>query len=868
MKRPWQIWLALGLCLALVLPGFCWLTVKALELDRREAEARDQAEQARRMEAAARRQAETARQQAEQQERVSSALWRMDWTLTPIVAQEAARPYFVYRSFLPISGKGKSAPELTPSPLLIQPSPFVLLHFQITSDNEWSSPQSPPASLDQTALANGTTADNIERSEARLEQLKGLIRHREFLAELPERNLPPVPIDEAYYAGNLSWNYNGSPLAQPNTTVINDLGLSQFSGEQQEILENASPYNAPPPQTDGNYQSFENPSEVSQAENPSLSPPAGNESQLAQAEGVPPLQYGPASGVPAPAQPIDSPLPTVVPGRQQADTDTYGSAASPAGKPTPGTNAYTTPQPAESSPFELDPPSPVVTPAPPPAPARPALSPASQPVANPSVPSLPPITSAPSYSQSYPQTYSQPQQQASMPQQQAAAPAQTGSQGQPNAPAAGYDSYYRGEQQKLELRGGNEWQRRNRAYQNFAQNQLVQQRSYGSYGSNSDVELETPLQAVGEGVSRPIWVGPHLVLARRVTIGDQVLIQGCWLNWPAIRQMLLQEVADLLPDADLAPVLADTPVLPGRALATLPVQILAPAPQAVALAGAAPPFVVQASPDFSPIRLSLLIAWTCLLLATLAVMVLIQGVVTLSERRGSFVAAVTHELRTPLTTFRMYAEMLAAGMVATPEKRQRYLETLRVEADRLSHLVENVLSYARLERGKRGGRRESLPLDDLLDRIVERLRDRATQAEMELVLEIDKTSAGRLVLTDSSAVDQILFNLVDNACKYAQTAADRRVHLHARIAGREAVLSISDHGPGITAPQRRKLFQPFSKSVQEAAVSAPGVGLGLALSRRLAREIGGKLELLDQPTPGAHFVLRLPLAPPELKKRS
>ena len=82
--------------------------------------------------------------------------------------------------------------------------------------------------------------------------------------------------------------------------------------------------------------------------------------------------------------------------------------------------------------------------------------------------------------------------------------------------------------------------------------------------------------------------------------------------------------------------------------------------------------------------------------------------VALSERRGAFVSAVTHELRTPLTTFRMYAEMLAEGMVPSPEARQKYLETLRREADRLAHLVENVLQYARLERGRPGGRRENV----------------------------------------------------------------------------------------------------------------------------------------------------------------
>ncbi len=75
---------------------------------------------------------------------------------------------------------------------------------------------------------------------------------------------------------------------------------------------------------------------------------------------------------------------------------------------------------------------------------------------------------------------------------------------------------------------------------------------------------------------------------------------------------------------------------------------------------------------------------------------MLRGVLALSERRASFVSAVTHELRSPLTTFRMYAEMLAEGMVRDEQQRDRYLSTLRQEADRLSHLVDNVLQYARL----------------------------------------------------------------------------------------------------------------------------------------------------------------------------
>ena len=175
-------------------------------------------------------------------------------------------------------------------------------------------------------------------------------------------------------------------------------------------------------------------------------------------------------------------------------------------------------------------------------------------------------------------------------------------------------------------------------------------------------------------------------------------------------------------------------------------------------------------------------------------------------------------------------------------------------------MVENVLSYARLERGRVNGRIETLSLDELLAPVVERLAARAEQAGMELVVEADNGAGETLVRANPSAVEQVLFNLVDNAGKYAAAAGDKRLHLSLQPNGRTAELRLRDHGPGVSAAARRRLFHSFSKSAHEAAHTAPGVGLGLALSRRLARDMGGDLRLDTRVVDGACFVLSLPLA--------
>jgi len=350
-----------------------------------------------------------------------------------------------------------------------------------------------------------------------------------------------------------------------------------------------------------------------------------------------------------------------------------------------------------------------------------------------------------------------------------------------------------------------------------------------------------------EGALTPLVAHGQLLLARRVIVSGAEYIQGCWLDWPAIKGWLLPSIRDLLPAADLEPVTSNAPNGDEHLLASLPVRLVPGSPPA------------SSASSLTPVRVSLLIVWSCLALAGLASALLLLGTLTLAERRAAFTSAVTHELRTPLTTFRMYAEMLASGMVVGEEQRREYLETLSKEAERLSHLVENVLAYARLEKNSSGGRRERVGVQDLLERTTARLQERVIRAGMSLQIEADVAARAATVVTDASAVEQILFNLVDNACKYAADARDQRIHLQAAIAGRRVLLRVRDHGPGIAPAAARRLFRPFSKSAREAAnTSVPGVGLGLALSRRLARRMGGDLYLEKRSDDGACFVLALP----------
>ncbi len=345
-----------------------------------------------------------------------------------------------------------------------------------------------------------------------------------------------------------------------------------------------------------------------------------------------------------------------------------------------------------------------------------------------------------------------------------------------------------------------------------------------------------------------LWCGQSLVLARRVQVNGREYVQGCALDWEAVHAWLQREVRELLPEAELEPAARASAVGDNRLLPTLPVRLVP---------GDFPSLVEE---GLLPVEALLALTWTGLVIAAAAVTVLLMGTLALSERRAAFVSAITHELRTPLTTFRMYTEMLAEGMLTDGAKRQRYLETLRIEAERLSHLVENVLSYARLERGRARNAAEPIQIDDLLDRVGERLGRRAEQGGMRVVIDIAPEHRRLSVRVDASATEQILLNLVDNACKYAAGTGDGAIRVSTRVDQAGVVLSVSDDGPGIAPSERKRIFRAFHKSARQAAHSAPGVGLGLSLSRRMARDMGGDLRLVSDGAPGARFELILPAA--------
>lgn len=226
-----------------------------------------------------------------------------------------------------------------------------------------------------------------------------------------------------------------------------------------------------------------------------------------------------------------------------------------------------------------------------------------------------------------------------------------------------------------------------------------------------------------------------------------------------------------------------------------------------------------------------------------------------AAQKTSFVANVSHEFKTPLTTIRLYSELLEQGRVADERKRGDYLRTIGRETQRLARLVNNVLDFSRLEQGRKKYQLETFDLTAALAQLLDAHALRIS--ESGLVLKRDLPVETISVVTDRDAVEQIVLNLLDNACKYAGEGGEAVVALRVRSGGGIEV-RVSDRGPGVPPAHRERIFEKFHRVNDTLTAEKGGAGLGLSIARQLARGVGGELRYEARSGGGAEFVLELP----------
>ena len=222
------------------------------------------------------------------------------------------------------------------------------------------------------------------------------------------------------------------------------------------------------------------------------------------------------------------------------------------------------------------------------------------------------------------------------------------------------------------------------------------------------------------------------------------------------------------------------------------------------------------------------------------------------EAQRRFTADASHELRSPLSRLRTELEVA----LRRPRDAAAYVDALRScmeEVERLSLLVEELLVLARIDAGQERGPVETVCLNGLAEETVRRLQPMARERQIEIVL---MPSPPVTASVARSAASLVLANLLDNALKFS--AAGQRVSVEVASEGADAILSVSDCGPGLPLDELPHLFERFYRGSTARAEQTSGVGLGLAISQASSGSYGGRIDASNLPNGGAVFAIRLP----------
>jgi len=224
----------------------------------------------------------------------------------------------------------------------------------------------------------------------------------------------------------------------------------------------------------------------------------------------------------------------------------------------------------------------------------------------------------------------------------------------------------------------------------------------------------------------------------------------------------------------------------------------------------------------------------------------------LSALKAEFVANVSHELKTRLSVVRMFAELLLTKRVRSKEKQDEYLEIICRESERLSALIENVLDFAALERGKRSYAMQSANLIEIVNRAIETSRYRIERGGTEV--EFLVASDIPLIEMDEQAVFLAVMNLLDNAVKHGGSTP---VEIQVEMVGSEVQVRVRDRGTGIPKDDLKRVFDRFYRSRRKSPTR--GSGIGLALVQQIAIAHGGRAWAENAPEGGAIVGFSIPV---------
>jgi len=228
----------------------------------------------------------------------------------------------------------------------------------------------------------------------------------------------------------------------------------------------------------------------------------------------------------------------------------------------------------------------------------------------------------------------------------------------------------------------------------------------------------------------------------------------------------------------------------------------------------------------------------------------------LSRMKSYFMSTVSHEFKSPLTSIRQMAEMLVHGRVPSPERQQKYYNTILQQSERLSHLIDNILDFSKMEEGQKIFRFKTADITPVVKDIVELFQKLTSDQGFYISLSIPEPLPD--VVFDREAMEQVIHNLIDNACKYSGESRTIEVQLYPE--GNKIVISVRDQGVGIRKEDQNKIFSRFYRAGEELTQAVKGSGIGLTIVKQIVESHQGEVTVESNPGKGSIFNVILPIS--------
>ena len=227
----------------------------------------------------------------------------------------------------------------------------------------------------------------------------------------------------------------------------------------------------------------------------------------------------------------------------------------------------------------------------------------------------------------------------------------------------------------------------------------------------------------------------------------------------------------------------------------------------------------------------------------------------LSKMKSYFISTVSHEFKSPLTSIRQMAEMLVRDRVPSAERQRKYYTSILKQSERLSHLIDNILDFSKMEEGHKMFHFEKADIIPVVRDMVESFQQHMADQGFHINLAIPEPLPD--VVFDREAMEQVMHNLLDNACKYSGDSREIEVHLLSK--GNKIIISVRDNGVGIRKEDHDKIFSRFYRAGEELTQTVKGSGIGLTIVKQIVEAHNGEITVESSPGKGSTFTVRLPL---------